>query len=155
RAVETSGIARPSAMAEGNTGGGRGGGFYSFRCRDQPKPVELPGARHTPRLGRMECYARKLGRVFVLEIETSGDARCAARGRIGAGAFSQPPGKVFVLHPGQRRPCLKISGGGFQHEKYRRREFRKLPGLEVVKLNEDAGRAVRTHDHVASARGGG
>ena len=91
---------------------------HGFRRRDQAEPVELVGGRYAAGLCRMDRHARKVRRVLVLEIEAAGDARCAARGRVGAGAFAQPAGEVLVLGARHREPCLKISGRGFEGEKH-------------------------------------
>ena len=87
-------------------------------------------------LRRMDRHARKVGRVFVLEVEAAGDAGCAAGGRVGAGALAEPPRKVLVLAARQREPCLKIAGRGFEGEKHGGGEGRELIGLEVVELDE-------------------
>ena len=62
----------------------------------------------------------KSGAYFVLEIEAAGDARCAARGRVGSGAFAQAAGKILVLGSVDRKPCLKIPGRGLQDRETRR-----------------------------------
>ena len=65
------------------------------RCHES-EAFELGGRSEAARLRRMDRHARKVGRVFVLEVEAAGDARGAAGGGIGAGAFPEPPRKILV-----------------------------------------------------------
>ena len=96
-----------------------------FRRCHEPEAFSSAGVGEAARLGRMDRHARKIGRVFVLEIEAAGDARGAAGGRIGAGAFAQPPRKILVLVAGQGDPGLIIAGRGFEREKRRGGEGRE------------------------------
>ena len=124
-----------------------------FRRCDQAEPFELGGVRQAAGLRRVDRHARKVGRVFVLEIEAAGDARGAAGGGVGAGAFAQPAGKVLVLDARQREPGLKITGRGFEGEKRGGGEGRELIGLEVVELDEGHAGPVRPHDDIALVGG--
>ena len=60
------------------------------------KAFEFVGRSEAARRTCMDRHARKVGRVFVLEVEAAGDARGAAGGGIGAGAFPEPPRKILV-----------------------------------------------------------
>ena len=69
-----------------------------FRRCHQPKPFKLGGDLSSGLMLRcVDFDARKVGRILVLEIQAPGDPRCAAGGRVGAGAAAHAAGKILVL----------------------------------------------------------
>ena len=137
--VHAAGVARPfAAAAGGNTGGGNAQGLCDdgLRCGDQAEPFELVGVRLAAGVRRADLNARKVRRILVLEIEAAGDARCAAGGGVGAGAFAEATGEVLVLDARQREPRLIITGRGLDGEERGAGEGRELIGFEIVELDE-------------------
>src|ERR1700744_23247 len=93
--------------------------------------------------------AREVRCVLVLEIDAAGDARCAARRRIGAGALAQAAREVLVLGSCQRNPGLEISRRGFEGEEGGGGEGRELPGFQIVELHKADAWSMRSHDQIA------
>ena len=120
-----------------------------FRRGHEAEAFEFGGRGKAAGMGGMDRDARKVGRVFVLEIHAAGDARGAAGSRIGAGALPEPSRKILVLELRKSRPCLKVSGRGFEGEKHGRGEGREPIGFEVVELDEGHAGAMRPHDKIA------